>query len=54
MGVTGKPLGKPNSKDNMSSEKKSGWLGYIGDYTKQLYGQGTRTGVPLTMYPWIL
>ena len=26
------------SETNMSSEKKPGWLGSIGDYTTQLYG----------------
>ena len=28
----------PPSSTNMSHEKKPGWLGFIGDYTIQLYG----------------
>ena len=36
-GSTGKkPAG--TTRDHLSNEKNLGWLGYIGDYTTQLYG----------------
>ncbi len=32
------PIGKPIGKGgHMSNEKNPGWLGYMGDYTTQLY-----------------
>ena len=36
-------------ENNMSNEKKPGWLGYTGGYTARLYREYTTIRIPITV-----